>query len=295
MAKVNIPGRKAPEHNVLHLPETMGASVGSAWDDELSINTQSSSQWDSLCHFQHQKSRLAYNGAKPAKVFFRAASTAANRMPTLDHWHERGGMVARGVLVDYKAYAEERGIAFGAFDGTRITVADIEACAAHQGVEFRPGDVLVVRTGATLHVDSNTAEDVATAMGGMKISGVHGCEETARWLWNKRFAAVTGDSNSFEAFPPLKPDGSEGGMSDLGKQHLSLSLSLYSQDDELTWSIVLHSYLLSLFGMPIGEIWDLQRLSEHCKKTKRYSFMLTSIPLNHPCLIASPPNAIAIF
>lgn len=63
----------------------------------------------------------------------------------------------------------------------------------------------------------------------------------------------------------------------------------------LTDCAVLHQYFLSLFGMSIGELWDLKELSSYCKKTGRYSFMLTSAPLNHPGLVASPPNALAIF
>ena len=59
--------------------------------------------------------------------------------------------------------------------------------------------------------------------------------------------------------------------------------------------VVLHPWLLSMFGMPIGELWDLKALSEQCKKSGRYSFMLTSVPLNIPGLIGSPPNALAIF
>lgn len=51
----------------------------------------------------------------------------------------------------------------------------------------------------------------------------------------------------------------------------------------------------SLSGMPIGELWELKRLSSHCKETGRYSFMLTSAPLNHPGLVGSPSNALAIF
>lgn len=58
---------------------------------------------------------------------------------------------------------------------------------------------------------------------------------------------------------------------------------------------VLHQWFLSLFGLPIGELWDLQALSEQCKKSNRYSFLLTSSPLNVPGLIGSPPNALAIF
>ncbi len=48
-------------------------------------------------------------------------------------------------------------------------------------------------------------------------------------------------------------------------------------------------------GLPIGELWDLEALARQCKKLSRYSFMLTSIPLNHPGLIGTPANAIAIF
>jgi hypothetical protein len=58
---------------------------------------------------------------------------------------------------------------------------------------------------------------------------------------------------------------------------------------------VLHQYFLSFFGLNIGELWDLKALSEQCKKTGRYSFLLTSIPLNVPGAVASPPNALAIF
>ena len=47
--------------------------------------------------------------------------------------------------------------------------------------------------------------------------------------------------------------------------------------------------------MSIGEYWDLAKLGEYCKKTGRYTFMVTSSPLNFPCLVGSPPNALAIF
>lgn len=65
--------------------------------------------------------------------------------------------------------------------------------------------------------------------------------------------------------------------------------------NSITQSLVLHQYFLSLFGLNIGELWDLKALSEQCKKAGRYSFLLTSIPLNVPGAIGSPPNALAIF
>ena len=32
--------------------------------------------------------------------------------------------------------------------------------------------------------------------------------------------------------------------------------------------------------MPMGEMWDLERLSEICASTGRYSFFFTSWPIN---------------
>ncbi|CAG1960112.1 unnamed protein product [Fusarium graminearum] len=285
MTKLNVPGRAVPEHKVLYIPESLAGlpfEQGKSWDDEVSFNTQCSSQWDSLCHFQHQDSGLAYNGANPDKKLLSVDSTDSNTMPTLDHWHSRGCIAGRGVLIDYAAYAEEKKIEFHPFDGNRITVEDLEACAAYQKVEFQPGDILLVRTGATEVVDRMDPVGLGKMMA-MKLSGLDGSEEMARWMWNKRFAAAASDSSAFEAFPPLKPDGSIGGMKDLvcGGRLLIVT--------------VLHVYCLSLFGMPIGELWDLRKLAAYCKKTKRYSFMITSTPLNQPGLIGSPPNALAIF
>lgn len=218
MNKLPAIGRKQSQHKVLYIPEAMSAlpfEQGKSWDDELEFNTQGSSQWDSLCHFQHQPTGLAYNGANPTVEALSVESTDANTMPTLDHWHTRGCIAGRGVLLDFKAFAEEKGIPFHPFDGDRIKVYDMEACAAHFGVEFRPGDILLVRTGATEVVDKMDPEGLGK-MAAVKLSGLHGSEETARWLWNKRFAAAASDSSSFEAFPPLKSDNTVGGMKDLG-------------------------------------------------------------------------------
>ncbi|KAK1761955.1 putative cyclase-domain-containing protein [Phialemonium atrogriseum] len=272
--KIPLPFRRSPTHTVVDLREAGLESDG--WDDELEFNTQCSSQWDSLTHFPDQATGLAYNGAKPTKEGLSVSSTEENGLPTCEHWHARGGIVGRGVLVDYKAYAEETAqtgaVPYSPFDGHRITVQELEAVAKHQGVEFRPGDILIVRTGYTELLEGPT-EALVPQLSKGTLSGVHGTEETARWVWNHRFAAVAGDSHGFEAIPPVKPDGSVAGMSDL----------------------VLHQWFLVMFGLPIGELWDLKALSAHCKKSGRYSFMLSSVPLNHPGLVASPPNALAIF
>ncbi|KAI0880311.1 uncharacterized protein GGS22DRAFT_175316 [Annulohypoxylon maeteangense] len=277
---IQLPGRIAPVHKQITLREA-GVSEGIGWDDEIHFNTQFSSQWDSLVHWQHQPSGLAYNGISVNKEALSVTNTIKNTMPTLDHWHARGALVARGVLIDFKEWDEQRAksegktgeeAVFHPLDGHRITVQEIETVAKDQRVEFHQGDVLIIRTGLTEILQAPRPEDLEKLQSA-KIAGMHGTLESAKWLWNKHFAAVAGDSWGFEALMPLKEDGTQGGPNDL----------------------YLHPWLLSMFGMPIGELWDLKALSEHCKASGRYSFMLTSAPLNIPGLIGSPPNALAIF
>ncbi|KAH8204598.1 hypothetical protein TruAng_001227 [Truncatella angustata] len=216
-------GRMKATHKHMTLKET-GLSEMSGWDDELQFNTQVSSQWDSLVHWQHQESDLAYNGVKVTHDALAAPTTAANKMPTLDHWHQRGGLVARGVLIDFKDWYETKATAEGRtgddiichpLDGYRITVDDIETIAREQNVQFKHGDVLIIRTGLTEVLEDLQPADW-TRLSNPQISGMHGSLESAKWLWNKHFAAVAGDAIAFEALMPLKEDGSPGSPSDLG-------------------------------------------------------------------------------
>jgi hypothetical protein len=57
----------------------------------------------------------------------------------------------------------------------------------------------------------------------------------------------------------------------------------------------MHEVLLSGFGLPIGELFDLEELAKQCKTEGRWSFFVTSQPLNVVGGVGSPPNAIAIF
>lgn len=214
-ADIVNPTRRKFEHNVF------SAKVGSAtyWDDEVAFNTQGSSQWDSLVHWPYQPTGQAYNGVRAS---VEALREGANDMPTLNRWHDRGGMVARGVLIDFKAYAEEKGIDFNPLHGYHITTDEIEAVAKHQGVEFRPGDVFLLRTGAVELAQQAAAaasekgeEGEAGETDEMKLSGVQGNEATARWFWDHRFAAVAADNSGFESYPPVLEDGSLGGPVDI--------------------------------------------------------------------------------
>lgn len=189
-------------------------------------------------------------------------------------WHERGGLVSRGVLLDYKAYAADKGIKYSCFSCHKITLQDLLDIAKHQGTTFRQGDILLIRTGYTEELGVANSAEQASLLSSHSSVGVEGSTEIVRWVWDTGFAAVAGDQVAFEVLPPAK-DGKEGAgtLADL----------------------FLHAQFLSLLGLNIGELWDLKALGETCKKLGRYEFFLTSIPLNVPGGIGSPPNALAIF
>lgn len=221
---ISKPGfaRKGLEHGFVSFRE--GPYQLHGFDDEVAFNTQCSSQWDSLVHFAHQPSGMSYNGVQPSKDdLLKENSTPfhANRdIPTLNHWHEHGGLVGRGILIDYQAYAEAHGINYSPFDAHKITVADLEAVAKWEGLDFRHGDIIIVRSGFTRGLQSagaQSTEKQQELMGTHRAVGVEGNKETAKWFWNHHFAAVAGDTIAFETVPPTLEDGKEGGIGDLGK------------------------------------------------------------------------------
>lgn len=166
-------------------------------------------------------------------------------------WAERGGIVGRGVLLDYAAWADAKGLSPAIFEPTKIPVSTLKEVAAHQDTSFREGDILFVRSGwVRAYNNFPTAEREALAQIQVPPAiGVESSEDTLRWLWDNEFAAVVGDQPSMEAWP--------------------------CQDEQFR----LHEWLLSGWGMPIGELFDLEKLSEECAKRKRWSFFFSSMPL----------------
>ncbi|EUC40504.1 hypothetical protein COCMIDRAFT_108646 [Bipolaris oryzae ATCC 44560] len=136
--------------------------------------------------------------------------------------------------------------------------------------DFREGDVLFVRSGYVQQYEAMSPErreklDELYQREKPENIGLEPSKELLEFLWNIRFAAVAGDSRSFEKWPCTA----------------------------LQWH--LHEWLLAGWGMPIGELFDLEDLSATCNELGRYTFFISSEPLNVPGGVASPPNALAFF
>ncbi|KAF1835949.1 hypothetical protein BDW02DRAFT_567553 [Decorospora gaudefroyi] len=271
---LNIPrpsffGRKPLTHRI----KTAGKGV---FDDEVAFNTQSSSQWDGFRHFAHPVYECHYNGVLSEDIMSGVDDDEENgkdapersRKLGIDAWAKKG-IVGRGVLLDVYAWAQKEKKGFDPFTTHNITADDLCACAKAQGVSFQTGDILLVRTGFVPTYRALTPEEKAQrgALGMREhtYAGLEATESMKDFLHDHYFAAAASDTLGFEAWPPSSIEDS------------------------------LHACMLPLWGMPIGELWDLDGLAEKCGEVQRWSFLLVSKPWDLPGGVASPPNALALF
>ncbi|KAJ9608723.1 hypothetical protein H2200_006494 [Cladophialophora chaetospira] len=260
--------------------EIVGLLDGAAFDDIYTFNPQQSSQWDGLRHFSQPtpteddpKKRLFYGGVTKQEIM-----DSTNDRIGIQCWAKEG-ICGRGVLLDYVAYAERRGIEYSTFSDHAIPLSILLEIAQEENLTFRRGDILFVRIGVTKEWDTRMTTEDKNAYATTKTpqhAGVEGTEEMLRWLWDSGFAAVAGDAISFEVYPPKKSYPRGEGESEVEGRFL-------------------HEYMLAGWGMPIGELFDLEALSEMCAREGRWEFFVASAPFNMPGGVSSPPNCIAIF
>lgn len=166
-----------------------------------------------------------------------------------------GGIIGRGVLLDWADWAGRSGIRLSPFQTGAIELAHLKAIVAEHGIQFRQGDILFIRCGFTAAYNALSAQD-RHDFPDRQPGGLLGLEATCdslRWLWDNSFAAVAGDAMGFERGPATGP---------------------YNDPD-----VSIHQWALRGWGMPIGEMFDLEALAEACRRRNRWTFFLTSVPL----------------
>lgn len=128
----NLPGRRQTWHVVTTRGRASGGDDMTA-DDVVMMHTHGTTHVDALCHIY--VGDTLYNG--------HAASRVTPYGATRCGIENSGPLVGRGVLLDVARY---RGVE-RLEHGEPIEPEDLDACAAAQGVEVRPGDIVLVRTG----------------------------------------------------------------------------------------------------------------------------------------------------
>jgi kynurenine formamidase len=202
---------------------------------------------DALCHvFVGGK---MYNGFPATDV----KSTGAERndiMPMAD------GVVTRGVVLDIPGL---RGVDF--LDGNeRISIADLEAAEAAQGVTVASGDILIVHLGRERRTASegqfNSAEGLA---------GLH--PECVGWF-HERGVAMLGSDGMNDPQPNWNAEG---------------------------WPIPVHYLGICGMGMTLMHNLETDRLVAHSRALGRAAFLFVLAPLKVPGATGSPANPLAIF
>lgn len=239
--------------------------LGGSHDDLLhNWNTQSSTQWDGFRHVAHPL--YGHYGGVP------------DELHGIHHWVDR--IVGRCVLVDVGRWLEAQGRPL-TFDGPDpITPEDVRACIAAQGTPIEVGDILLLRTGWLSWYRTLDSEQRIAISGRRDLAtpGLAPGEETLRLLWDLHIAAIAADNPGLEVFP-------------LG----TVTDRSIAKADPTRWpDVFMHTALLPLLGLPIGELFDLDALAEDCAATGTYDAFFTSVPLHVPQGVATPPNAIAI-
>jgi kynurenine formamidase len=264
-----IPTRKPLEHH-------MFASNDFHRDEYLdSLYTQNASQLDGLRHMGHPDYGF-YNGYDPQRFDPGDPFLGVNRMA--DH-----GIVGRGVLVDIDRHLRRTGRSIDHDTNEAIGIDVIAEAVDAQGVELRPGDILMLRFGwIDYHLNQIDDQQRARNTNPIRCPGLAPDQATVAWLWDNRFSVVTTDNVAVEAWPapgtsPFVTDAERSGELPRGSH-----------------TGIMHRILIPLLGMVLGELWALDELAEACERDGVYDCMVVSKPLNLTGGAGSPANALAI-
>ena len=175
---------------------------------------------------------------------------------SIDQVAEKGLVVSRGVLLDV---ARHRGLKYLA-PNTVVFPEELDEVAKASGVQVEPGDVAVIRTGWRVRF-LETSDGESWTVGSPGLSW-----RCAQWLYDHDAAAVASDNIAVEVVP----------------------------SEIAGVNAVLHLLTIRDMGMMLGEMWDLEDLSDDCAKDGVYEFLLVAQPLRVSGAVGSPVNPVAI-
>jgi kynurenine formamidase len=217
-------------------------------DDMVTMPLQCGTQWDALGHIFYGEKM--WNGYDAKLVDCNGAQK--NGIEKV-----KDKMVGRGVLLDV---ARAKGVE-SLEDGYGISNAELDQCAAAQGVEIRKGDFVIVRTG---HMERCLKSGQWGGYAGGDSPGLR--FETADWIRRKDIAAICADTWGCEVRPNESTEASQ------------------------PW----HWVVIPMIGISMGEIFYLKDLAEDCAQDRVYEFFFCAPPLPITKAVGSPVNPIAI-
>jgi len=177
---------------------------------------------------------------------------------------KKGGITGRGVLLDWYSWAKRNNIYLSPFQTGAVELSHLKAVILEKGIKLRPADILFIRVGFTAEYDALSPQE-QQSFPDRKPGGLLGLEathESLRWIWENEFSAIASDAAGFERGPATGP---------------------YNDPD-----VSIHQWCLAGWGLPLGELFDLEELAEQCQSRNRWTFFLQSMPLKVRYSFAPP-------
>jgi kynurenine formamidase len=253
--------RTDPVHLMSLMPHDLQFSDGAQFaDDYVAMPVHCGTQWDGLAHCAYDG--LMFNGVPISEV---SAAGCASR---LGIEHLAGGIAGRGVLLDVAALENVDCLPAGYV----VTPAHLDAAERRQGVRVGAGDILLVRTGLRRKMRAAGRTHRGDRHGDREGHGwclepepglSQGC---CAWLHAREVAAVASDNYALEVIPV--------------------------EDRRATLPV--HCVLIRDMGMTVGELFDLEALTEDSAVDGVWEFFFAAPPLHIAHALGSPINPLAI-
>jgi hypothetical protein len=144
----------------------------------------------------------------------------------------RDKVTGRGVLLDIPRLKDRRWLE----GGEGISAQDLESAAAREGVRVQEGDIVLVRTGqmAMVRERGDWGDYAGGPAPGLTL-------DSLEWIWTHRIAALATDTWGVEVRP--------------------------NETDESEVFQPFHIVGIVYMGLLLGEIFDLEALSDSARKT----------------------------
>jgi len=248
----------SPRLNPLHVMTQTGTDAAfedgaTAYaDDVLTMSVHAATHWDALSHVFH-RGRM-YDDRPCTDVT--SAGAATNSIVPVSR-----RMVTRGVLVDVARHLDLEPLA----PDHEVTVDELEAALDAQGVELRPGDALLVRTGRLGRIAAAEAWNEYTEVGDTLPLEPGIGADCLPWLHAHDVAAVACDNWAVEHLAPGNPG-----------------------------RLPVHEVGIVHMGLLLGENFELDALAAACAGDGRYDFLLAAAPLPVRGGVGGAVNPVAI-
>ena len=244
-----------------HIPGDMDVSC----DEAVTLYSQYSTQWDSLCHIGSQfdtegdgdVSPVYYNGYRPGVHVggIPGDGKMGARALGIENMAETC-VQGRGVMVNLHAHFRDERVA--------VNYDQLMEVMDKDGVTVEEGDMLSLYTGW---------DEMILSMGGdPDVEKLHSScavldgydDRLLQWITDCRLAVIVSDNMAVE--------NSRGyGQTQGGRSHLPV-----------------HRHCLFRLGVHLGELWYLSELAAELRRQYRSRYLLTAPPLRMPGAVGSP-------